>query len=154
MSLKIAIGSDHHGIAVRIKITEFLRNTGHTVCEFGPSIESKSPVDYPDIATEVACQVSKNEADRGILICGTGIGMCITANKFFGVRASPVVDELVAELSRRHTGLNVLCISADMLSEEMIHRIVSVFLETPFDRGRHEKRLEKIEAIEKRLGVR
>ncbi|MDR2757058.1 MAG: ribose 5-phosphate isomerase B [Planctomycetaceae bacterium] len=153
MSLKIAIGSDHHGILVRTKITEFLHQLGHTVLEFGPLLEEKQPVDYPDIASEVAQRISRQEVDRGILICGTGIGMCITANKFVGVRAAPIIDELAAELSRRHNDLNVLCLSGDMLDEGTIHRIIEIWLTSPFDGGRHEKRIEKIEKIEKQLGM-
>ncbi|MDR1269552.1 MAG: ribose 5-phosphate isomerase B [Planctomycetaceae bacterium] len=153
MSLKIAIGSDHHGISVRMKIAEFLRQLGHTVWEFGPSLEEKQPVDYPDVASEVAQRMSRHEIDRGILICGTGIGMCITANKFAGVRAAPIIDELAAELSRRHNDLNVLCLSGDMLDEGTIHRIIEIWLTSPFDGGRHEKRINKIEKIEKQLGM-
>lgn len=153
MSLSIAIGSDHHGVAIRSKITEILRQEGHTVLEFGPSLTEKQSVDYPDVAAEVSERVSKHEMDRGILICGTGIGMCITANKFAGVRAAPVIDELSAELSRRHNDLNVLCLSGEMLGEDAIQRIITVWLKTPFDGGRHEKRIEKIDEIEKHLGI-
>ncbi len=134
--LNIAIGSDHHGVAVRSKLTEFLRQAGNIVSEFGPALEDKTQVDYPDVAAEVAEKISHRKADRGILICGTGIGMCITANKFAGVRAAPVIDELSAELSRRHNDLNVLCVSGDMLGEDVIHRIVKIWLATPFDGGR------------------
>lgn len=153
MSLSIAIGSDHHGVDIRTKTAEILKQEGYDVVEFGPSIEEKQPVDYPDVAAEVAERISKREADRGILICGTGIGMCITANKFAGVRAAPVIDELSAELSRRHNDLNVLCLSGEMLSEDAIQRIIAVWLKTPFDGGRHEKRIEKIDEIEKHLGI-
>ncbi|MDR0391541.1 MAG: ribose 5-phosphate isomerase B [Planctomycetaceae bacterium] len=153
MFLKIAIGSDHHGIAVRIKITEMLLREGHNVSECGPVLDSREPADYPDIAAEVADLVSNNTVDRGILICGTGIGMCITANKFSGVRAAPIIDELQAELSRRHNDLNILCLSSEMLSEDMIFRIIEIWLKTPFDGGRHEKRIEKIEKIERDLGI-
>jgi ribose 5-phosphate isomerase B len=153
ISLNLAIGSDHHGVEIRIKTAEFLRQIGHTVLEFGPSLEDKISVDYPDVASGVAMRVSNHSVDRGILICGTGIGMCITANKFAGVRAAPIIDELSAELSRRHNDLNVLCLSGDTLDEEAIHRIIDIWLATPFDGGRHEKRIEKIEKIEKQLGL-
>ncbi|MDR1964970.1 MAG: ribose 5-phosphate isomerase B [Planctomycetaceae bacterium] len=153
MVFKIALGSDHHGIAVRMKTADFLRQLGHDVLEFGPALEEKLPVDYPDVAVEVAQRVSYREVDRGILICGTGIGMCITANKFSGIRAAPIIDELAAELSRRHNDLNVLCLSADMLDQETIHRIIEIWLNAPFDGGRHQKRLHKIEKIEKLLGM-
>lgn len=153
MSLKIALGSDHHGVAVRVKMSEVLRQEGCEVFEFGPSLEDRQPVDYPDVASEVAEKVSRHEVDRGILICGTGIGMCIAANKFAGVRAAPIIDEQSAELSRRHNDLNVLCLSGDMLGEDMIHRIVDIWLKTNFDGGRHARRLEKLEEIEEHLGM-
>ena len=153
MSLSIAVGSDHHGIPLRIKLVEFLRQAGHTVVEVGPPIDASQPTDYPDIATEVAQSISTGKMNRGILICGTGIGMCITANKFAGIRAAPVIDELSAEFCRRHNDLNVLCIGDKMLSEEAILQIVHIWLVTPFDGGRHERRLNKIHTIEKRLGL-
>ena len=91
----------------------------------------------PDMAAIVARKVSGGEADRGILICGTGLGMCIAANKFHGVRAAPCHDDLTAELSRRHNDLNVLCLSADLLGERLIDRMVEIWLTTPFEGGRH-----------------
>ena len=153
MSLNIAIGSDHHGIPIRIKLAEVLRQAGHVIEEAGPSVDDQHPTDYPDIAAEVARFVSTGKMNRGILICGTGIGMCITANKFAGVRAAPIIDELSAEFCRRHNDLNVLCISSDMLSEELILQIVQIWLITPFDGGRHERRINKIRSIEHELGM-
>ncbi|MDR1479417.1 MAG: ribose 5-phosphate isomerase B [Planctomycetaceae bacterium] len=153
MFLKIAIGSDHHGIAIRVKIAEMLYREGHEVFEHGPALNSREATDYPDVAAEVAELVSCGNVDRGILICGTGIGMCITANKFAGVRSAPIIDELQAELSRRHNDLNVLCLSGEMLSEDMIFRIIDIWIGTPFDGGRHEKRIEKIGKIERDLGI-
>ena len=154
MSLNIAVGSDHHGVAVRIKLVELLRQAGHVVNEFGPQIDAQKPTDYPDIAAEVARFVSADESRRGILFCGTGVGMCITANKFAGVRAAPVIDELSAELCRRHNDLNILCIANDMMNEEQIRQIVQVWLTTPFDGGRHERRINKIRSVERSLGLR
>ena len=107
-------------------------------------------VDYPDIAARVARKVSSGEADRGILICGTGVGMCIAANKFPGVRAAPCHDDLTAEMSRRHNDSNVLCLSADLLGERLIRRMIELWLNAPFEGGRHARRVEKIVAIEKR----
>ncbi|MDR1923140.1 MAG: ribose 5-phosphate isomerase B [Planctomycetaceae bacterium] len=153
MFLKIAIGSDHHGVAIRVKIADMLRRDGCEVYEYGPSLENREVTDYPDVAAAVSEQVSRGIVDRGILICGTGIGMCITANKFAGVRSAPIIDELQAELSRRHNNLNVLCLSGEMLSEDMIFRIIDIWLKTPFDGGRHEKRIEKIGRIEHDLGI-
>jgi ribose 5-phosphate isomerase B len=153
MSLTIVIGSDHHGVLVRAKIAEFLRQAGHTVREAGPAMDSPDPVDYPDVAADVARSVSTGEADRGILMCGTGIGMCIVANKFLGVRAAPVIDELSAEFCRRHNDLNVLCLGNDLLREEQIMQIIHIWLITPFDGGRHERRINKIRDIEQHLGM-
>ena len=153
MSLNIAVGSDHHGVPIRIKLVDFLRQKGFAVSEFGPSIDAQTPTDYPDIAANVARFVGADEANRGILICGTGIGMCIAANKFAGVRAAPIIDELSAEFSRRHNDLNILCIANNMLSEEQTHQIVRIWLDTPFDGGRHERRVNKIRSIECSLGM-
>lgn len=153
MSLNIAVGSDHHGVPVRIKLVDYLRQVGHVVSEFGPPIDASQPTDYPDIAAEVARFVGADESHRGILICGTGIGMCITANKFAGVRAAPIIDELSADFCRRHNNLNVLCIANNLLNEEQTRQIVQVWLVTPFDGGRHERRIDKIRAIEHSLGL-
>jgi ribose 5-phosphate isomerase B len=153
MSLSVAIGSDHHGVPVRTKIAELLRQADHVVRECGPTIDAQEPVDYPDVAAEVASYVSSGKADRGILICGTGIGMCIAANKFSGVRAAPVIDELSAEFCRRHNDLNMLCLGNELLSEEQILQIVQIWLNTPFDGGRHERRIGKIGTIEQNLGM-
>ena len=153
MPLNIAIGSDHHGVSVRIKLVEFLRQEGCVVNEFGPPMSAQTPTDYPDIAAEVARFVGADRTNRGILICGTGIGMCIAANKFAGVRAAPIIDELSAEFCRRHNDLNILCIANNLLSEEQTHQIVQVWLTTPFDGGRHERRIDKIRSLERSLGM-
>ena len=153
MSLNVAIGSDHHGVPIRIKLAEFLRQASHVVREFGPPVDAQQPTDYPDVAAKVSLPVSTGKAQRGILICGTGIGMCIAANKFAGVRAAPVIDELSAEFSRRHNDLNILCVSSEMLSEETIFQIVKVWLSTLFDGGRYERRINKIHSIEHELGL-
>jgi ribose 5-phosphate isomerase B len=104
----------------------------------------KESVDYPDFALQVAQAVSMGAVERGILICGTSIGMCITANKVRGVRAAPCHDSITAEMSRRHNDANVLCLSGDLLGEEMIERIVKIWLTTDFESGRHARRVEKI----------
>jgi len=153
MSFNLAIGSDHHGVHVRIKLVDMLRQAGHVVQEFGPPIDAAQPTDYPDVAAEVARFVGADKTHRGILICGTGIGMCIAANKFAGVRAAPVIDELSAEFCRRHNDLNILCIAHNLLGEEQVHQIVQVWLVTPFDGGRHERRIDKIRIIEHQLGM-
>lgn len=146
--MKIMLGSDHHGVKTRLNLGRFVRDLGHVVFDCGPTTENPDPVDYPDIAAEVAGAVSSKKVDRGILICGTGIGMSIVANKFPGVRAAPVADEMSAEMSRRHNDLNVLCLSGDMLSEETIDQLVLIWLKSEFAGGRHERRVNKITAIE------
>lgn len=105
-------------------------------------------VDYPDIASRVALEISLGNADYGILICGTGIGMCVVANKFPGVRAAPCHNEVVAELSRKHNDSNILCLAGDTLGERSSLSIVEKWLTTPFAGGRHQNRLEKIDQIE------
>jgi len=145
--MRIAIGSDHRGHAVRAKLLDLVRRLGHEVVDMG--VETSEPVDYPDIAERVARKVVDHEVDRGILVCGTGLGMCIAANKIRGIRAAPCHDDLTAEMSRRHNDLNVLCLSADMLGERLIDRMVEIWLNTPFEGGRHARRVEKIAALER-----
>ncbi|HUY35563.1 MAG TPA: ribose 5-phosphate isomerase B [Pirellulales bacterium] len=144
--MRIAIGSDHRGFGVKQKVIELLQRLSQDVFDAGT--HGTESVDYPDVAGVVAGQVSRGEADRGILICGTGIGMSIAANKFPGVRAAPCHDDLSAEMSRRHNDLNVLCLSADMLGEKLIDRMVEMWLKTEFEGGRHARRVEKIQHLE------
>jgi len=150
--MRIAVGGDHRGYAIGSKLVELLARLGHDVVDLGS--HNADPVDYPDVAAVVAEKVSRGEVDRGILICGTGLGMCIAANKFPGVRAAPCHDDLTAEMSRRHNDLNVLCLSADLLGERLIDRMVEIWLNTPFDGGRHARRVKKIAALEKALLAR
>jgi ribose 5-phosphate isomerase B len=144
--MRVAVGSDHRGVHVKAKIIELLRRLGHSPEDVGAS--TSESCDYPDVAALVARKVAAGETDRGILICGTGLGMCIAANKFHGVRAAPCHDDLTAELSRRHNDLNVLCLSADLLGERLIDRMVEIWLTTPFEGGRHARRVEKIAGLE------
>jgi ribose 5-phosphate isomerase B len=147
--MRIAIGADHRGFTIRTKVVELLKQLGHEVEDVGTF--SPEAVDYPDIAAEVASRVSHGQADRGILVCGTGLGMCIAANKFHGVRAAPCHDDLTAELSRRHNDSNILCLSADLLGERLIDRMIELWLNTPFEGGRHARRVEKIIDLERRV---
>jgi ribose 5-phosphate isomerase B len=148
--MKIAIGSDHRGFEVKRRIVGLLAQLGHEALDVGP--EGKESVDYPDFAFRVAQAVGSGAAQRGILICGTGIGMCIAANKVPGVRAAPCHDSITAEMSRRHNDANVLCLSADLLGEELIDRMVKIWLETDFEGGRHARRVEKIVRFEAQRG--
>jgi len=145
--MRIAVGADHRGFSIRSNLVELLARFGHEVVDVGS--HTGDAVDYPDIAALVAGKVSTGEVDRGILVCGTGLGMCIAANKFPGVRAAPCHDDLTAEMSRRHNDLNVLCLSADLLGERLIDRMVEIWLNTPFEGGRHARRVQKIAALEK-----
>ena len=144
--MRISVGSDHRGVAMRQKIIDLLERLGQEVIDVGAN--SEKAVDYPDIAAAVARRVSCGEADRGILICGTGLGMSIAANKFPGVRAAPCHDDLTAELSRRHNDLNVLCLSGDVVGEKIVDRLVEIWLATPFEGGRHARRIDKICSME------
>ena len=148
--MRIAIGADHAGYELKELIKQTLDELRTPYRDFGA--DSDESVDYPDYAAKVGRAVAAGEFDRGILICGTGIGMAIAANKFPGVRAAPCSDEVTAEISRRHNNLNVLCLSADMLSPRAVERMVEVWLSTPFEGGRHERRVEKIHQLEKQTG--
>ena len=144
--MKIAIGSDHRGADLRAKLSMILQDEG---CEMVPCGACGGKIcDYPDTAYPVARAVADGLADRGILICGSGIGMSIAANKIKGIRAALVHDELSAEMSRRHNDANVICLPADMVGPRIIERVVHTWLATEFEGGRHERRVRKITAIE------
>jgi ribose 5-phosphate isomerase B len=145
--MKIALGSDHRGFNVKQRVASLLQQLGHEVGDRGVA-SGDTGVDYPDYAFEVARAVGGGTAERGLLICGTGIGMCIAANKVDGVRAACCHDLITAEMSRRHNDANVLCLSADMLGEELIDRMVRTWLTTEFDAGRHQRRIDKIAKFE------
>ncbi len=144
--MKIAVASDHRGVRVKGQILAQLTDMGETALDFGPS-DDKS-VDYPDYAAKVGAGISSGDIDRGILICGTGMGMCITVNKFRGVRGVSCHDDVTAEMSRRHNNANVMCLSADMLGDKLLNRIVEIWMKTDFEGGRHQRRLDKISEIE------
>lgn len=148
--MRIAVGSDHRGYDLKAQIIAMLQAAGHQVDDAGATGDES--VDYPDYASVVAQRVSSGELDRGILICGTGIGMSIAANKYPGVRAAPCNDEVTAEISRRHNNLNVLCLSANLLSSRVVERMVDVWISTDFEGGRHARRLDKVTDIEKANG--
>ena len=149
--LTIAVASDHRGQQVKSRIIGRVRELGHAAEDFGP--DDPHSVDYPDFAAKVAGAVSGGQFDRGILICGSGLGMCIVANKFPGVRAVPCHDDLSAEVSRLHNDANVLCLSADLLGERLIDRMLELWLSTGFEGGRHARRLEKIAALERKVAA-
>lgn len=143
----IAMGSDHAGLETKKYLKNFiLSHTKNTILEFG--CNSSESVDYPDYAKMVAEAVRDGKADRGILICGTGIGMCIVANKIKGIRAAVCNDTFSAELSRSHNNTNVLSIGGRIIGTELAKEIVHKWLTTPYDSGRHQQRIEKITEIE------
>jgi ribose 5-phosphate isomerase B len=145
--MKIVIGSDHRGVEIKRRLLDLLRSMGHDVLDIGT--EGAESCDYPDFANAVGKLVGKGERDRGLLICGTGIGMSMAANKVRGVRAAACQDVLTAEMSRRHNDANVLCLSADLLGEDQMMQMIRIWLETPFEGGgRHSRRVEKIAKIE------
>jgi ribose 5-phosphate isomerase B len=150
MRMKVILGCDHRGKEAFDLIEKYLRaSNDYTLVCANDELVAVS-VDYPDIAGVVAREVSAQRADYGILICGTGIGMCVVANKFSGVRAAPCHNEVAAELSRAHNDANVLCLSGDMLGERSTLAIVDKWLTTSFTGGRHQLRLDKIRNIEQR----
>jgi ribose 5-phosphate isomerase B len=145
--MRIALGSDHRGYTVKQRLTAALEKLGHAVIDHGVAT-GDGAADYPDFAIPVSEAVGKGDADRGILICGTGFGMCIAANKVHGVRAVTCRDGIEAEMSRRHNDANVLCMSADFLGQDVIDRMVQIWLTTDFEGGRHQRRVEKIARYE------
>lgn len=144
--MKIALGADHRGQASLRQLQEKLAREGHQAEIVGDC--AGAPCDYPERAWQVGKAVAEGRADVGILICGTGIGMSIAANKVRGVRAAVVHDEITAQLSRSHNNANVLCLSADLLGQRLIEKIAEVWIATTFEGGRHARRVRKIAAME------
>jgi len=144
--MKVCIGSDHAGFIVKEHLKKALKEWGHDVTDVGaPSEES---CDYPDFAEKVARCVGKGDAERGILICGTGIGMSIAANRVPGVLAACVHDRVTAEMSRRHNNANVFCAGSRIVPAGEIEANLRVWLDTPFEGGRHARRVEKIRKMD------
>lgn len=144
--MKIAIASDHAGWRVKEKIKKYLVKLKHRIKDFGTNTEGS--VDYPDFGIKVARAVAGGKFRFGILICGSGLGMCIVANKVKGIRAVNCYDKTTAELSRRHNDANILCLGARLLDMKQIKGIIKVWLSTPFEGGRHQKRIDKIEELD------
>ncbi|MGN0286099.1 MAG: ribose 5-phosphate isomerase B [Atopobiaceae bacterium] len=144
--MRIAIASDHAGFDQKAPMKEYLESLGHEVDDLGP--DSAQRCDYPDYAVKVARAVSEGKADRGVLICGTGLGMALAADKVPGVRATPIQSVQFAELFREHNNGNVICLSGRFVDLELNKQIVKTFLETEFAGGRHEARVQKIMALD------
>jgi ribose 5-phosphate isomerase B len=147
----IAIGSDHGGVQLKDYLVGWLRSQGAEVRDFGT--HGDESVDYPDFGREVSLRVAQGEAERGILICTSGIGMSIAANKFPRVRAALVADLDGARTSREHNDANILVLSGAKTEKTLAREIVEAWLETPFARGRHQRRIDKIAEIERELGI-
>jgi ribose-5-phosphate isomerase (EC 5.3.1.6) len=147
--VKVVLASDHRGYQLKESLKKFLEEMKIEFLDVGAF--SADSVDYPDFAILAAEKVSRGDYDRGILICGSGIGMCIVANKFPGVRAALCHDVFTAEMSRKHNDSNMLGMGADVINEELARKILHVWLETKFEGGRHFRRIQKISEIESRL---
>ena len=145
--MKIAIGADHRGFSLKEKLIPFLREKGFEVADLGT--HQKDPCDYPDVAAHLARRVSDGAFDRGLLICGTGIGMSIAANKIKGIRAARCVTVQDARLSREHNDANVLTLGGSITPYERARAIVGVWLKTASAVGRHRRRVRKIEQLER-----
>jgi len=145
--MRIALGADHAGVQLKQAIRQLLDERGIEYTDFGTN--SSESVDYPDFAVAVAEDVAGGRADLGILFCGSGIGMAIAANKIAGVRAAVVVDVASARLSREHNNANILALGERLTPVDAAREIVTAFLETPFAGGRHQRRVDKISALDK-----
>lgn len=148
MSLKVAIGSDHGGLDLKVFLVDVLKKAGVDVIDVG--VSEPGSVDYPDYALKVTDLVSAGTADFGVLLCGTGIGMSIAANKVPGIRAALAWDIFTARMSRRHNDANVLTMGGRVTGPELAREILMTFLEEPFEGGRHQRRVDKLGDIEKR----
>jgi ribose 5-phosphate isomerase B len=146
--MQIGFACDHGGFELKEELKNYIKTLGFEPIDLGTF--SKDSVDYPDYGSLVAEKVSEGGLEKGILICGTGIGMSIVANKFPGVRAALVNDVYSSRFSREHTDANILVIGARIVGRELAKEIVKVWLDTPFAGGRHKRRLEKIEALEEK----
>lgn len=147
---RIGIASDHAGAELKSMIIDFLETNGCEVEDFGVSKDNQKSVDYPDFAELVALAMERGTIDGGIGICGTGLGMSIAANKFYGMRATPVWDIYSARMSREHNNSNMLCLGARCLNYHRAIELVQIWMQTPFAADRHKMRLDKISGIEKR----
>jgi ribose 5-phosphate isomerase B len=144
--MRIAIGADHAGVELKDKLREALRTQGHEVVDFGTN--SRESTDYPDYAGVVAREVAAGKVDRGVLVCSTGAGMSIAANKVPGIRAALGMQPEQVRLMRAHNNANIITLGANFTPVETAEELVGVFLNTPFDGGRHARRVEKIGKLE------
>jgi len=148
--MKIALGSDHAGFELKEHLRAYLAGLNIDALDLGAY--SQEAVDYPDVASRVAEKVVRREVEKGLLICGTGIGMSIVANRFPGVRAALCHDSFTARLSREHNNANILVLGGRMIGKGLARELLKVWLETEFQGGRHQRRLDKITALEEKVG--
>ena len=146
--MKIAVGCDHGGLEHKNEVVKHLEARGFEVTDFG--IYEQKPVDYPDIAVKVTSAIVSGECELGILICGTGIGMSIAANKVKGIRAAACSEHFSAKYTRMHNNSNVLCLGGRVIGIGTAIELVDLFIDTPFEGERHQRRIDKITEIEKR----
>ena len=146
MADKIVIASDHGGLATKSALVAAMKSSGLSVEDLGTMTDES--VDYPDFAALVASAVARGEADRGILVCGTGIGISIAANKFPGVRAAVIHDEFTARMSKQHNNANIIALGGRVLTPEQACKLVDIWLTTAYEGGRHQGRLDKITRLE------
>ena len=147
--MKVSIGNDHGGYDLAAHLVEFLHKEHIEVLWHG-TFSAESPVDYPDYAAQVGQDIYNNTSNFGILVCKTGIGMCIAANKIQGIRAANCDKTKMAHLARTHNGANILCLGAQFVTKIMAEKIVKTFINAQFSAGRHANRLQKISALETR----
>ena len=143
MSKTVFIGSDHAGVALKAALCIHMTNAGHTVIDLGPA--DTTSVDYPDFAKAVCQKVLATPEAAGILVCGTGIGMSMAANRMPGIRAALCLNEYLARMTRMHNDANVICLGERVVGQGLAASIADVFLDTPFEGGRHQRRVDLIE---------
>jgi len=148
--MKIFIAADHRGVGIKAKVIDFLKQSGHDVVDMGTNT-AETPCDYPPLAYKVAVNVSKNSRSRGILVCMSGVGLCIAANKVPGAYAALCYNKEVAVLSRQHNNANILVLGAKFVSSTELTEIVEAWLKTDFEGGRHLRRFKQIQDIEKKI---
>jgi ribose 5-phosphate isomerase B len=146
--IRIALGADHGGFELKEKVRHYLVGKGHILADLGT--HSADSVDYPDFARQVAEHVAAHQADFGVVICGTGLGVAMTANKVRGIRAAPCNDTISARFARSHNDANVLTMGGRLIDSSTAEKILDIFLSTPFEGGRHQRRVEKIAAVEEK----
>ncbi len=143
--MKLALGCDHAGVSEKAMIKSWLEDNGYETIDHGPFTEDS--VDYPDYAHKVALSVANQEADQGILLCGSGVGVSIAANKVKGIRAALVYNTEIASLARQHNNANIMCLPARFMNESEIKGCLKNWFEASFEGGRHQRRVDKLEAV-------